>query len=818
MIQIESIHVEEVRGIRDLTLDMNRQSFVISGPNGSGKSGVVDAIEFGLTGEIGRLKGKGTGGLSLATHGPHVDKRDYPDSSLVRLKLYVPELDKSVTITRNLKKPKQAKITPNDDATKAILDEVAAHPEITLSRREIIKFILSEATERSRDVQTLLKLDEIDQTRSTLKTVQNKLGLGQTSASSSAQDAEDALRRHLDIPKLTTHDLLAAVNRRRRTLQLAEITELDKDTSISEGIAEGGKKRSPALNKESALRDLEAARGLVEAGLGASCAASVKSLLDGTAKVEEDPGLLEAIRRRSFIQTGLELVVDPHCPLCDREWDIEALRVHLQQKLEKSKEAEELQQTLLSTGAEIATEGQRILELIKSLQSIAAAEGVHDLVDGLATWSAELGAFAESLSKIDTLLSTRQRLENGWTGQPDTLLADIDALTTKVSARPDESATVEAQSFLTLAQDRLTAYRRARRSEEAAKKAAQIGRVAYKTYCDVAESALMGLYKTVEGDFTAYYRSINQDDEGEFEAKLDPTDGKLDLSVDFYKRGMFPPGAYHSEGHQDGMGVCLYLALMKRVMGGKFTLAVLDDVVMSVDSRHRKQFCKLLKNAFPDTQFVITTHDSVWARQLRTEGLVPSAKSSVVFHGWSVETGPITEAGEEIWAEIDRDLAKNDVPGAASRARRYLEYTFADLADRLMASPPYRADGGYDLGDFFDPVIRRHKELLGKAAEAAQSWKDSDAAEKTKSLKEARSKSLAAYGDENWVVNKAVHYNEWADGLTKEDFDSFVTAIKDVLQQFRCSKCASWLYVTPRKDPGELRCDCFKFHLNLKLK
>ena len=34
---------------------MNRQSFVVSGPNGSGKSGVVDAIQFALTGEIGRL-------------------------------------------------------------------------------------------------------------------------------------------------------------------------------------------------------------------------------------------------------------------------------------------------------------------------------------------------------------------------------------------------------------------------------------------------------------------------------------------------------------------------------------------------------------------------------------------------------------------------------------------------------------------------------------------------------------------------------------------------------------------------------------------
>ena len=45
---------------------------------------------------------------------------------------------------------------------------------------------------------------------------------------------------------------------------------------------------------------------------------------------------------------------------------------------------------------------------------------------------------------------------------------------------------------------------------------------------------------------------------------------------------MYPPAAYHSEGHQDGMGVCLYLALMKRRSATTSTIASLDDVVMSV--------------------------------------------------------------------------------------------------------------------------------------------------------------------------------------------------------------------------------------------
>lgn len=70
MIKLETVHIEELRGIRKLDIDFKGSTFAISGPNGSGKSGVIDAIEFGLTGQIGRLTRRGTKGLSIAEHAP----------------------------------------------------------------------------------------------------------------------------------------------------------------------------------------------------------------------------------------------------------------------------------------------------------------------------------------------------------------------------------------------------------------------------------------------------------------------------------------------------------------------------------------------------------------------------------------------------------------------------------------------------------------------------------------------------------------------------------------------------------------------------
>jgi DNA repair exonuclease SbcCD ATPase subunit len=85
-----------------VALDPDGKNFVVSGPNGSGKSGVVDAIQFGLTGGISRLSGKGTAGLSVQGPRPHVDKCDDPEAAEVSLTLVVPNITRFDSFTEKL--------------------------------------------------------------------------------------------------------------------------------------------------------------------------------------------------------------------------------------------------------------------------------------------------------------------------------------------------------------------------------------------------------------------------------------------------------------------------------------------------------------------------------------------------------------------------------------------------------------------------------------------------------------------------------------------------------------------------------------------
>jgi hypothetical protein len=202
---------------------------------------------------------------------------------------------------------------------------------------------------------------------------------------------------------------------------------------------------------------------------------------------------------------------------------------------------------------------------------------------------------------------------------------------------------------------------------------------------------------------------------------------------------------------------------------------------------------------------------------MRSSGLV-KAKTSLVFHNWTVETGPLVEATDEIWQDIAAALAKGRVEAAAPALRRHLEYISRQLANDLAASPVFRADGNYELGDLLPSVVGRMNGLLGKAAEVAQSWGDIPARDVAAARRKVLSESSVKSNVEQWAVNNAVHYNEWAN-FGRKDFEPVVAAFKKLLDSFRCDKCSSWLYVMPpRGAPEMLRCQCTSVSMNLTAK
>lgn len=113
MIQFERVQIEEFRGIRSIGLSLSSKSFVVYGPNGSGKSGIVDGIDFALTGSIARLTGEGTAGVTVQRHAPHVHKRDDPGAAKVLLTLKATDTGATAVLGRTVNNAGTFTLTPD---------------------------------------------------------------------------------------------------------------------------------------------------------------------------------------------------------------------------------------------------------------------------------------------------------------------------------------------------------------------------------------------------------------------------------------------------------------------------------------------------------------------------------------------------------------------------------------------------------------------------------------------------------------------------------------------------------------------------------
>ena len=782
---------------------------------------MVDAIEFCLTGNVTRLSGQGQGELSVKSHAPHVDHRENPDNAKVTITATVPSLGKEVTVTRSVNNQRAATIEPADPNIQTIIEELQSHPELALSRREIAKYIVTPPAQRSSDVQTLLRLDHIGDVRKALVSYANRCKREADDAERARNRAESEIKTALDVPALDPEKVLDKANAKRSVLSLPALTELTPETSFKDSAPEESKDaKKPGIAKDVALADLAVLSTAIHAGEPDDLKKHRESALASLKKLKDDEKALSLAQAHGFITTGLGLITEDACPLCDKPWDAAELRAHLKTKLLSAKEIGTLLEKLFkactaiiggiqarAAGIREATYYAATLDPVVSRAELDAyAKALDDAI-------AALKAFEEDYTRIEGAIAA---LETKWWEIPEDAQSRLDETEKGIKARPDSSVKDKAIEFLAVLQDRYERLLETSKTANTITARYATAQKFYDLYNTVSNKVLEDIYDAVAKEFTDFYKAINND-EGMFVGEFKAEPAKLGFNVDFYGRGIFPPGAYHSEGHQDGMGLCLYLALMKHTLGDNFTFTVLDDVLMSVDTGHRREVCRLLKTKFPNTQFVLTTHDRVWLQYMRTEGLI---RKGQFFGGWNIDTGPRIWDDKDIWTEIQEALDKDDVPRAAALLRRYLEYISVVLADNLRAQVEYRGDASYDLGDLLPPTLNRWKDRLKKGIKAAEHWGHGDA-KKVLEVKLAEAETLIQKSStEQWAINKSVHFNVW-ENFTKTEFKEVADAFKALLDHIRCqnSKCGGYPYLTPRKGASEqLRCSCGAINVNLKIK
>ena len=169
-----------------------------------------------------------------------------------------------------------------------------------------------------------------------------------------------------------------------------------------------------------------------------------------------------------------------------------------------------------------------------------------------------------------------------------------------------------------------------------------------------------------------FFRFLHPDDNFD-EVELIPTGERgIEFKLRYHGEEISSPMKILSEAHLNSLGICLFLASAKHF--NKTTgFLVLDDVVTSFDTGHRRPLARLMSEKFSDSQFLLFTHDELWFEILKKD--LPSRKwlfkelmKWTKDKGLDIKDSPIT-----LKERIKNSLDENDIQSATNKCRILIE-------------------------------------------------------------------------------------------------------------------------------------------------
>lgn len=805
--KIEELKINNFRGITELEQRPEGENIGLIGPNGSGKSSVMDAIDFLLTGSVQRMTGEGTGDIRIEDHGPHVNSD--PEDSWVEITFS--ENEEQITLKRTVEENSLDYEGELPDSLELLID-AAERGQHLLSRSEILNFIVARKQSRSEQLRTLLKLSNIREKRLEIQGAADNLS---DEADRKEREYNSSRRRLFNLfedEAESLEDVRTKVNDLREELDGEPLDELDPDTPFRSELESPTDRASASPIQSKQTKELLTKiqkwfDDRVETFLELD-----SKLREQTEAVRSDEEALRALDVLELIRDGRQFLDQDadRCPLCLTDWNADELETLLSEREEKASQANEKMEELSSIQQDALPALTEIRTAVDSLKNVLSqhedfeTEALENFLDELEYYENVLEAdIVDELPHPDSTREQRKQIL-----KPEEAVEYITDLKNRAEDLPDLDELQDAWDVLSSAYENYQALLELEDVAEKYRDAADQMDEVQKEFITSRDNILNETYEAITEQFEEYYKTIHGE-ENDFSPEISPTETGLDIQVGFHGEGKHPPHALHSEGHQDSMGLCLYLALCDYLEGGDLPLIMLDDVVMSVDAEHRRPLARLLKEEISsDFQILMTTHDELWYRHLKTAGVL-SRKSTIKFSNWSLQDGPqiLGRSGDE-WDRIEELLDEGDVQAAASRLRHTAEWFLREVCHQLGAEVRFKSDSRWTLGDFSGPAMSTFKNHLKQAKRAGNSW-GHDISE-INDLDNKRSDVYTQFNNEVGALNRNVHFNtdEWAT-FSVAEFRPVVNAFRDLYDLFWCSNCHSCVsLIEDGYEQVQLKCRC----------
>ena len=692
-IKINNITIKGIRGAKDnLELPLNGKSILLYGDNGTGKSSISDSIEWFYTNRVSHLSSNSEIDLKDALRNSTLDNDDVSEVNIS----FVKKTDFDCFKTLFNKREKlTTEFSNTSDVFKQYLDD-SKDENLLLRYQYLTNFIDDTKGDKLKYLSDIIGFSDVTKKKGVLHKSYNSI-----EAEIKNQNFETLINneKHKLIEKLGAaisqeENLFEKINEKIKPLKTG--IEVKKIEDIDKVLLH---LKDATNNKLNNKLDFLERSNLVLNGLKSEIDFIDSEYVKYYDEFEVIANDVESIMQtflRELLKSGDAVLSkkyhkDESCPLCLQPKSIEKLRSEIANRLKKiaapskKKAAFDEAQQLVAT---ITVERIKRLDTVLSETMIDADEnkliktgfvGLKEKITEYQKSSSESETSGNKIPKADTLklLTTDFDFQN-----------EIAAKIKQIQGifKKDNSAVL--YSDISTSKDAFLKIKQFEKQKVKLENQRKTLKIIYDEFVKRQKEGLENFITSFSGKINEYYQYMNPDEPFQ-EIKI-ITIGKDDelngITIEYKYNGNWvsPPQKYFSESHLNCFGLSFFLASVN-AFNSENKFIVLDDVISSFDSNHRKRFAELIFEKFSKYQIILLTHEEDWF----TNFVSPLAKNEgwlINEIKWTEDKGAhLEEEPSDLKERIETNLANSKIDSLGNPIRRYLEHSLKDIALNIEA-------------------------------------------------------------------------------------------------------------------------------------
>jgi len=765
MQKIKNLKIKCFRGIVEQDLPFEGKSIVLFGENGNGKSSFVDALEFFFKGSVSYLDEAQT--TSTVRHVPHISykKKD------CRVEIEFPQ--------GPVKAYRSFQDIPKLPSYLEDYFKLGSTSPFILRRKYLLDFIIAQPAPRYAQLAALMGITELDNIELIMMRKHDEISDSVVSLQSKLDRAGEELKIILGEEFKSESHLVELINKRLEKYKLS-ISSLQDISKIKPKLVE--EIQGVDFGKAQKLKKIINETNFLLSNI--NFLERHKEFWSSLDTLLKDKQKIEGIIFQQLLEQGKNLIIEKQldkCPLCLQPIKRDDIIASIERRLKDYKltgeQIEKVKKFRTKLSSDLSEYSAKFEDLRKEMFQV----GYRKDLDFLANIKTSLDKLKLDSSqeilkiRLDPLDLYLKKLSENAPSMED-IVTWCKGELQRITVTEKSKEIVNIIDFLTKAND--TYNKIAKTSDELDKKKkleSQMKSI-YDTFIKTKSDEVQKIYNELEEDFCRYYKHLHPSEKsGDIRLEVKRR-ASAEIKSRFYERDNEDPRGFYSEAHLDSLGLCIFLAFVKRFNAG-FPLIVLDDVVSSIDASHRSRIGELIFTQFPDNQFLITTHDNIWFEELcvaQQAFNVGSKFKNIRITRWSLNEGPILDKYKPRWEDIEEKLNQNDKQGAANAGRRCLEWILDEMTINLIATVPRKRGNRFELGDLYGPLKSRVKKLLPDYYSSNE-----QIFQKLEATK--------IFG------NLFSHHNPDFQNISIDEIKDFINSVKSLHGLFYCENCGEFI-------------------------